>query len=252
MSRRRYKHERREHERQQAERHHKRSRRERGGIHRQQHLETQQRVQRDVQQQTGQHRRDRRRAFGMRVGQPGVQRGEADLGAVAEQQKDERDVEQRRIEASGSGDEHGPDHGIEAFADDRPRRHVHQDGAEQRQRNADAAKDEVLPRRFERLMGAVDADHHHGGQRGDFDRHPHQADIVGDEREVHREHQDLIHGVVEAHRARRQPADIDLVADIAGAENARGPADERRQHDEGVVEIVDQKISARRRLGEEQ
>ena len=37
----------------------------------------------------------------MRVGQPGVQRCEADLGAVAEQQEHEGDIEQRRIETCG-------------------------------------------------------------------------------------------------------------------------------------------------------
>ena len=136
----------------------------------------------------------------MRVGQPGVQRREADLGAVAEQQEHEGDVEQRGIELRRVRDQHGPHHGVEPFADHRPRRHVDQDGAEQRQRDADAAEDEIFPRRFQRLMGAVDADHQHGGQRRQLDRHPHQADIVGDQREVHGEHQHLIHGVIEAQK----------------------------------------------------
>ena len=81
-------------------RHHQRPGRERAGIGREQHLEAQQRVERDVEQQPREHRRDRRRAFGMGVGQPGVQRRQADLGAVAEQQEDEGEVEQRRIEAA--------------------------------------------------------------------------------------------------------------------------------------------------------
>ena len=181
-----------------------------------------------------------------------MQRRQPDLGAVAEQQKDEGEVEQRRIEVAGAGDQHGPHHGVEALADDRPRRHVDQDGAEQRERDADAAEDEVFPRRFERLVGAVDADHQHGGQRRQLDRHPHQADIVGDEREVHREHQHLIHGVIEAHESRRQPSDLELVADIACAEHAGGEADEGGEHDEGAVEIVDQEIGARLRPTEEQ
>ena len=135
---------------------------------------------------------------------------------------------------------------------DRPRRHVDEDGAEQRQRDADAAEDEIFPGRLQRLMGAVDADHQHGGQRRELDRDPHQADIVGDQREVHGEHQHLIHGVIEAHVGRRQPADLDLVADIARAEHAGGEADEGGQHDEDVVEVVDQQIAARTRAGEEQ
>ena len=154
-----------EHERQQAERHHQRAGRQRAGIGRQQHLETQQRVERDVEQQSRQHRRDRGRALGMGVGQPGMQRRQADLGAVTEQQKDEGEVEQRRIESAGAVDQHRPDHGVEAFADHRPRRHVDENGAEQSERDADAAENEIFPRRFERLMGAVDADHQHRGQR---------------------------------------------------------------------------------------
>ena len=71
------------------------------GLAGEQHLEAQQRIERDVQQQAGQHGRDRRRTLGMRVGQPGMQRREADLGAVAEQQEDEGDVEQRRVELRG-------------------------------------------------------------------------------------------------------------------------------------------------------
>ena len=63
-------------------------------------------------------------------------------------------------------------------------------------------------------MRSVDADHHYGGQRGELDRDPHQPDIVGDERQVHREHHDLIHRVIKAQIARRQPPDPELVADI--------------------------------------
>ena len=93
-------HERGEDQRDEAHRHHQRARRERLGIGGEQHLEAQHRIERDVEQQPREHRRDRRRAFGMRVRQPGMQRRKADLGAVAEQQEDEGDVEQRRIEAA--------------------------------------------------------------------------------------------------------------------------------------------------------
>src|SRR5215831_16364443 len=101
-------------------------------------------------------------------------------------------------------------------------------------------------------MGAVDADHQHGGQGCDLDRHPHQPDIVGDQREIHGEHQRLVHRVVEAHEGRRQPPDLDLMPDIARAEHARGEADEGGQHDEHLVEVVDQKILTRYRLDHEQ
>ena len=144
-------------------------------------------------------------------------------------------------------DQHGPDHRVEPLADHRPRRHVDEDRAEQRERDADAAEDEIFPCRLERLVRAVDADHQHGGERRELDRDPHQPDIVGDQREVHREHQHLIHRVIEAQIGRRQPAGLQLVADVARREHAGGEADERRQHDEDVVEIVDKEIAARPR-----
>ena len=134
----------------------------------------------------------------MGVGQPGMQRRQPDLGAVAEQQEHEGDVEEGRIELGDALDQDGPHHAVEPLADHRPRRHVDEDGAEQRERDADAAEDEILPRRLERLVGAVDADHQHRGQRRELDRDPHQADVVRDQREVHGEQQDLVHRVIEA------------------------------------------------------
>ncbi len=188
----------------------------------------------------------------MRVGQPGVQRRQADFGAVAEQQEHESDIEQGGIELRRFGHQHGPHHGVQTFADHRTRRHVDQDGAEQRQRDADAAENEIFPGRFQRLVCAINADHQNGGERRDLDRHPHQADIVGDQRQAQGEHQCLIHGVIEAHESRRQPADLDLVADVARAEHGCGEADESREHDENLVEVVDQQIRTGLRLNDKQ
>ena len=139
----------------------------------------------------------------------------------------------------------GPHHGLNALADHWPCRHVDQDGTKQRQRDADAAENEVFPGRLQRFMRTIDADHQHGGQRRHLDRDPHQADVVGDECEVHGEHQCLVHGVIKAHRGRRQAADFDLVPDIARAKHARGEADKSGQHDEHFVEIIYQQIGAR-------
>ena len=133
------------------------------------------------------------------------------------------------------------------LADHRSRRHVDQDGAEQGERDADAAENEVFPRRLQRLVRAVDADHQHGRQRGELDGHPHQADVVGEQPEVHGEHQHLVHGVVEAQIARREPADLQLVADVGRAEDGRREADEGREHDEDDIEIVDEEIAAGQR-----
>ena len=91
-------HEGREHEADQAERHHDGADVDGAGIAGQHHLEAQQRIERDVEQQAGQHGRDRRRAFRMGIGQPGVKRREADLGAVADQQEHEGERQQLGVE----------------------------------------------------------------------------------------------------------------------------------------------------------
>ena len=87
-----------EDERDETEHRHQRTGRDRPGIGVEQQLEPQHRVERHVEQQTRQNRRNRRRAFGMGVGQPGVQRRQPDLGAVAQHQEHEGQIELRRIE----------------------------------------------------------------------------------------------------------------------------------------------------------
>ena len=181
----------------------------------------------------------------MRVRKPGVQRRKADLGAVAEQEEDEGEVEQSRVERRHMRDQARPQHPLHAFADDWPGGHVDEDRAEQGERNADAAEDKIFPRRLDRLLRAIDADHQHRRQRGELDRHPHQSDIVGDQREVHRKQEELIHRVVKAQMHRRQPPRLDLVRDIGRAEHARGKADERIEHDEDDVEFVDENVGVR-------
>jgi hypothetical protein len=233
-----------EDERGQAHRHHERPRGNGGGVGGDQDLETQHGIEGDIEQEARQHRRDRRRPFGMRVGKPRVERRETDLGAVAEDQKDEGDIEERRVEGGGALDQERPSHGVETFADDRLGGHVDQNGPEQSKGDADAAEDEIFPRRLERFGGAIEADHEHGGQRRQFDRDPHQADIVGDEGEVHAEHHDLIHGMIETQVRRRQPTGIELAGDIARAEDAGREADESVEHDEDDVEVVDQQVLA--------
>ena len=56
------------------------------------------RIQRDVEQEPGQHRRYRRRTLGVGVRQPVVQRDQADLGPVADQQEHERERQHGRLE----------------------------------------------------------------------------------------------------------------------------------------------------------
>ena len=142
-------------------------------------------------------------------------------------------------------DQDRPDHAVEALADDRPRGHVDEDGAEQRERDADAAEDEIFPRRLDRLVRAIDADHQHRRQGRQLDRHPHQADVVGHQREVHARTSgpDTSHDRSAGAAGVSRP-DLDLMGDVARAEHAGGEADESVEHDEDDVEFVDPKIGA--------
>src|ERR1051326_8452125 len=98
-----------------------------------------------------------------------------------------------------------------------------------------------FPRRLQRFMRAVESYHENGGERRQFDRHPHQPDVVGDQRQIHPEHHELEHRVVETEIHRREPSCFELVSDVAGAENAGGERHEGVEHDENDVEIVDLK-----------
>jgi|GEM_PF-4338372 len=178
----------------------------------------------------------------MGIRQPGVQGCKPHLCAVAEEQEDEGDIEKRGVEGGRMLDQDRPDHGVIAFAHHRLGSQIDENRPEQGKRDADAAENKVLPRRLERFVGPVDADHKHCGQRRKFDRHPHQPDIVRDEGEVHPEHHDLVHRVVEAEVRRCQPADLQFMGNVAGAEHAGCEADEGVEDNEDDVEVIDQEI----------
>ena len=91
---------------------HQRPRRERSRIGREQHLETEQSVERDVQQKTRKHRGYRRGPFGMGIGQPCMQRRKPHLRAVAEKKKHKGEIEQRGIEVGGAQMQTRPHHGF--------------------------------------------------------------------------------------------------------------------------------------------
>ena len=188
----------------------------------------------------------------MRVGKPRVQRREAHLGAVSQQQKHEREIEQRRVEGPGALHQNTPRHRLQALAQDRARSEIDEDRPEERERNANAAENEILPRRLQRLVRPIDADHQDGGQRRQLDRDPHQAHVVREQRQVHREHERLIHGVIEAQVDTRQAAGLELVRDVARAEHAGGEAHEGIEDDEYDVDVVDDQEQARLRPHEEE
>ena len=92
-----------------------------------------------------------------------------------------------------------------------------------------------------------------GRERRQFDRDPHQADIVGRQRQVHAEHHQLEHHVVEAQIAGRETSRLQFMPDVAGAEDTRRETHEGVQGDEHHVEVVgEQQVVDRRPAAEEQ
>ena len=81
----------------------------------------------------------------MGVWQPGMQRRQADLGAIAQEQEHEGGIEQARIKMGGMRHKGRPSHTRKAFAHHRLGRHIDQDGTKQRKRNADAGENEIFP-----------------------------------------------------------------------------------------------------------
>ena len=179
-----------------------------------QHLAADDRVQGDVEEQPGQHRGNGRRTLGVRIGQPVVQRHEADLGAVADQQEHERDREHRRLELALHVVEPRPEERAAFRAEKLLRREIEKDRSEQRLRDAHAAQDEILPRRLEARRRAVQRDEQHGGERRALHRDPEDPHVVGEQREQHREVEELIHAVIEPQPARRELAVLLLDAHV--------------------------------------
>ena len=176
----------------------------------------------------------------MRVGQPVVHRHEADLGAVADEQESEREGDDARVELALHRIEMGPQQRRALAAADLLGRHVEQHGAEQRLRDADAAQDEVFPRRLEACGGAIERHEEHRREGGAFERDPEDAHIVGQKREQHREAEQLVHAVVQAQPRRRHLAVVALGAHVGAREQRRGEADEGRQCDQEDIQRIDE------------
>jgi hypothetical protein len=153
--------ERRDHDRQQPEAHHQAAREAAPKRAVDQHLAAHHRVERHVQQQPRQHRRDRGRALGVGVGQPIVQGHEAHLGAVADQQEHERKREHRGLELVAHGVKLRPQQRAAARSEHPLGGEVEEDRAEQRLRYSHRAQDEVFPGRLEARGRAVQAHQQH-------------------------------------------------------------------------------------------
>ena len=110
-------------------------------------------------------------------------------------------------------------------------RRVEEHRAEQRQRQAEAAEDDVFPGGFERSPAVVKRDEQHGRQRGGFHGKPHHAEVVGQHDQQHAGREQRREHVKFPHAAWRQHAAGQVAAEIApGVKRARQRHDRDEQH----------------------
>ena len=160
-------------------------------------LRAQQRVERDVQQHARQAGRDGRRRPAVGVRQPRVHRHEADLGADADEQEHEGPPHHLRVERRGPLPERA----------ERERAVERQAGAdagvgeqqqpEQAHADAERAEQQVLPGRLDGAVLLVERDERRRRQRRRLERDPEDAEMVGGDRDEHRQHEQRQEAVVD-------------------------------------------------------
>ena len=148
-------------------------------------LEAQDGVEGHGEQHAGHEGRDRGGRLAVGVGQPAVHRGQADLGAVAEDEQREPEPQHRRVEVPGVGHERRPVEGAGRVPPGVQGRQVDEHGAQEGQGDPDRADHDVLPRGFERALGPAMPDQEGGDDGGRLDRHPEHADVGGQDGEEH-------------------------------------------------------------------
>ena len=172
-----------------------------------------------------------------------MQRRKADLGAVADQKKDESESEHARLELALDRVEVGPKQCGHAFAAESfLRGEVQQDGAKECLCDANAAKDEVFPGGFQAGAGAIERNQQDRGEGCGFHRDPQKAHVVGEQSQQHRGHEELVHGVVEAQAARGQAAVQLLDAHVGAREERGGEAYEGCERDQKDIEGIDEEL----------
>ena len=121
----------------------------------------------------------------MGVGQPRVQRSEPHLGAVSDQEEQERHLDPGGVKAARRPDEIGQSQcgwSVAAVRGGDGQEEV----AQQREGDADRTNEQILPGCLERAMMAVEVDQRRARQRGGLDADPQQAEVLAHRHERHR------------------------------------------------------------------
>ena len=194
-----------------------------------------------VEQNRREQRADGRGSFGVRVRQPAVHGNEADLGSIADDDKNKRELHQVRVEPNARRGIHQRNPiqrrgRIHARLD---RGKIQHDGPEQREGDSHGADDQILPAGLHRAFGVVEADEQRGGQRRSFHHDPQQAEIRGEADADHREEKQENQGV---EPARRRKAAFSHVAQVARGIDQHEPGNDRDAHQEESAQAVGAQI----------
>ena len=181
--------------------------------------------------------------FAVGVGFPGVHGRQPGFGAVAEQHQNECHAHAGLVELRRLAHQVRPVQPGQAFgARELVARVVSEDGAEEGHRQAYAADHGVFPCGFERGHVAVEGDQENGGERGEFDGRPHDAEVIRQGHQEHGKHQQGRQDVVHAQFGGCTVAArlvIECAAGFVFAEVAHGVDCARQGH--GRVEQDDQR-----------
>ncbi len=128
----------------------------------------------------------RRRGLAIRVRLPGVHRGEARLGAVADEGEHHGQLHGEGVQLPGVGEEPRPVEGGHLLAEDALARGEQQHGTEQGEGESHAAEDEELPGGLQRRVPVLEGHEEDGGEGRRFHRDPEDPEVVGRGDEEHR------------------------------------------------------------------
>ncbi len=207
-----------------------------------QRLAADQGVQRDVQQQAGEHGRNRRRPLAVGIGEPVVQRYQTGFRAVADHQEDKGEAHDGRVELAADPAQVGPEQRVPPRPQHPFGGEVEQHRAEERLGDPDAAEDEILPGRLDCRRGPVERHQEDGRQRRQLHRDPEHPEIVGHQRDQHREDEELEHRVIKTHPPRADPAMFPLDPHVAAAEDGGRGGNQGGQDDQGDIQVIDKEV----------
>ena len=225
--------------RQHAKDHHDRLGERRAYIGRRQNIEAQHDEDGAFQKHAGEQGRHRARRLGVGIGQPGVHGEQARFGPETDGREHERDHHEGSIHERRVGQDGRPEHRLVRIGHDVSGVRVDEQCPEQAEGHAGRADDDVLPRRLQGELRAVDADEEHRGERRGLHRHPHHDDVVGGDGEDHREHEQTEEGIVLLHLGGPELAVGHVVGHIGQRVHARAGRDNGDEPQEQRTEAVE-------------